>query len=175
MNTYKKTMLALGMAFITIPQAFASMPNMEEIAKRQFEDAYQGIFATPLAPFKTEKQFKAWNDNMAELITIAKNSGGNDAVLIDTINKLLIVNANFIGAMRAGYALYKQNANPSALEKAKVMVLFTNNTQKLVEAINKLRKETYLLPGKRKARDILLFILNMLERGFRVAESTLTK
>jgi hypothetical protein len=55
------------------------------------------------------------------------------------------------------------------------MILFSNNRPKLAETINKLGKETYLLPGKKKAREMLLFILEKLDRGYMIAEGALSK
>ena len=55
------------------------------------------------------------------------------------------------------------------------MILFSNNGQRIAEATAKLRKETYLLPGKRKAKDILLFIFDQILRGNTAAENTLNK
>ena len=105
MNAYKKTIITLGIALVTVPQAFA----MEATAKRNLETAYKNHFA-PLPNFNTDKSghFITWNSSMADLINIAKDNGGNDAVLGDAINKLLVVNANFIGGMKAGYALFAQ-------------------------------------------------------------------
>jgi len=174
MNVYKKIM-TLVMALTIASHAFASMPNIEEIGRKQFEKAYEDIFTSPYNLFKPIKEFKQWNDNMAELIGVAKNNSGNDPVITETISKLLIINANFIGAMKAGYALFAANPYPSALEKSKIMIPFSNNKLKLDEATNKLRKETYLLPGKRKAKDILLFIFDKLSRAQVTAENALNK
>jgi len=175
MNTYKKTIMALGIALIAIPQAFASVPNMEEIARRQFDEAYQNIFASPFDPFKQAKDFNAWNNNLGYLTDEVKKNGGNDSILVETMTYLPGINANFINGMKTGYALYAKNPNPSALEKSKVMIIFTNNIQKLGPVMDKLNKEPYYLPGKKKAKAILVFIFEKLLRANETAANALSR
>jgi len=155
MNSYKKTIMALGIALVIIPQAFA-------LEKAYHADAY--------SPFKPQRDWSKWNNDLANIINDVKKNGGNDQLLVEAVNKLLVINANFVGAMKAGNTLFD---NPTASGKSALKNAFSNNRAKIEEIAGKLRKETYLIPGKRKSREMLLEVLDELHAGHMKAETEL--
>ncbi len=160
MNVYKKTIIALGIAFAIIPQTFA----MNSIAKKNFDSSYTNHFSGTIFEKVKSRDFSQWDGAMNQLLDIAKNNSGGDGVLASTIEALRTVNYEFINAMKVGYGLYSSET-PSVLNKSKLTSSFGSLIQKLGSIKDKLNKPIYILPSKREAKDILNHILNKLLEG----------
>lgn len=178
MNIYKKTVITLGIAFVTISQ----ISNALDTDGTAITNALKTMYVNNFMPNKilTNTDLTQWFTviNGAFSNYVVKNStvaGIKDTLLIQSLTNLTETNKRMYDAIaksrkdinvRSTFAMETLKENITALEKIK---------SEIIAIETPLKKESYFIPSKKNAKEALLFVLEYMRGATETAIAQVKK
>lgn len=170
MNIYKKIMLALGIAFITIPQ----ISNALDVKGDALANSLKITYGTSISPSNLSNpnaNFAKWNDFIHSTLYpyVIENSsiaGIKDTLLMNALNLLSTSSTNLTGQLTTvrGGIISKEEKQIYTPILIRCIADLNSIKNAINTATSKLRVEKYYIASKKNAQEILLMALDRVQQ-----------